>query len=86
MKVLLVSTNHDPELWIVPGGGVEPAEDMQEAAVREVLEEAGVKGTISACLGLFEVGDVVDGIFSENISEYKVVNEILVCMSVVETK
>lgn len=53
-EVLLVSTNNDPDLWIVPGGGVEPTEKVEEAAVREVLEEAGVKGTIEGCLGLFE--------------------------------
>lgn len=50
-----MSTNNDPDLWIVPGGGVEPTEKVEEAAVREVLEEAGVKGTIEGCLGLFEV-------------------------------
>ncbi|ESN91025.1 hypothetical protein HELRODRAFT_158069 [Helobdella robusta] len=53
-EILLVSANRDPELWIIPGGGIEPTEDIQVAALREVLEEAGVKGRLDRCLGVFE--------------------------------
>lgn len=55
LQVLLVSTSRDPELWIIPGGGIEPTEEVQMAALREVLEEAGVKGQLDRCLGVFEV-------------------------------
>jgi len=41
--------------WIVPGGGVEPDESHTVAAIREVVEEAGVRGKIDRCLGVFEV-------------------------------
>jgi len=53
-EVLLVSSRKDAEQWIVPGGGVEAEEEAEEAALREVREEAGVAGVISRCLGLFE--------------------------------
>lgn len=39
----------------MPGGGVEPNEDPANTAIREVLEEAGVVGTLGRCLGMFEV-------------------------------
>lgn len=39
----------------MPGGGVEPNELSEHTAVREVLEEAGVVGTLGRCLGMFEV-------------------------------
>ena len=31
-----------PEVWIPPGGGAEPGEDLEEAALREVREETSV--------------------------------------------
>lgn len=34
---------------------LEPEEEASEAAVREVLEEAGVRGQLGTCLGVFEV-------------------------------
>lgn len=54
-QVLLVTSSRRPELWIVPGGGVEPEEEPSATAVREVLEEAGVVGKLGRCLGMFEV-------------------------------
>lgn len=55
LQVLLVTSSRRPELWIVPGGGVEPDEETSVTAVREVLEEAGVVGELGRCLGVFEV-------------------------------
>lgn len=54
-QVLLVTSSRRPDNWIVPGGGVEPNEEAHCTAVREVLEEAGVVGTLGRCLGMFEV-------------------------------
>jgi len=51
---LLVSSSRTPEKWIVPGGGLEPNEDSFEAAAREVMEEAGVRGVLARPLGQFE--------------------------------
>ena len=53
--MLLVSGSKVPERWVVPGGGIEPSEDTCVAALREVQEEAGVKGTLGRLLGVFEV-------------------------------
>uniref|UniRef100_A0A669B731 diphosphoinositol-polyphosphate diphosphatase n=1 Tax=Oreochromis niloticus TaxID=8128 RepID=A0A669B731_ORENI len=54
-EVLLVSSSRHPDQWIVPGGGMEPDEEPCGAAVREVYEEAGVKGKLGRLLGIFEV-------------------------------
>ncbi|KAI5614906.1 diphosphoinositol polyphosphate phosphohydrolase 3-beta [Silurus asotus] len=54
LHVLLVSSSRHPDQWIVPGGGMEPEEEPCGAAVREVYEEAGVKGTLGRLLGVFE--------------------------------
>nr|XP_010947449.1 PREDICTED: diphosphoinositol polyphosphate phosphohydrolase 1 [Camelus bactrianus] len=53
-QVLLVSSSRHPDRWIVPGGGMEPEEEPSVAAVREVCEEAGVKGTLGRLVGIFE--------------------------------
>lgn len=50
-----MSSSKNSDQWIVPGGGVEPEESSTVAAVREVVEEAGVRGKIDRCVGIFEV-------------------------------
>jgi len=44
-KILLVSSNRKPE-WILPKGGWERDEAIEESAVRETFEEAGVLGVL----------------------------------------
>jgi 8-oxo-dGTP pyrophosphatase MutT (NUDIX family) len=41
---LLVTSRADVEEWIFPKGHPEPGESPVEAALRELLEEAGVRG------------------------------------------
>ena len=44
-KVMFVSSRKKPE-WIIPKGGWENDEAMEESAIREVFEEAGVLGVL----------------------------------------
>ncbi|XP_065323892.1 diphosphoinositol polyphosphate phosphohydrolase 1-like [Gordionus sp. m RMFG-2023] len=53
-EVLLVTSSRSPDHWVVPGGGLEPHEDPESAASREALEEAGIRGQLGRCLGVFE--------------------------------
>ncbi|XP_077495724.1 diphosphoinositol polyphosphate phosphohydrolase 1 Aps isoform X1 [Amblyomma americanum] len=53
-EILLVSSSSAPDRWIVPGGGLEPNEEPSAAAMREVMEEGGVRGRLGRCLGTFE--------------------------------
>ncbi|XP_031567829.1 diphosphoinositol polyphosphate phosphohydrolase 1-like [Actinia tenebrosa] len=53
-EVLLVSSSRHPDRWVVPAGGIEPGEDSRETAIREVQEEAGVKGNLGRFLGVFQ--------------------------------
>ncbi|XP_002738903.1 diphosphoinositol polyphosphate phosphohydrolase 1-like isoform X2 [Saccoglossus kowalevskii] len=53
-EILLVSSKKFGDRWLVPGGGLEPLEHPSVAAMREAVEEAGVKGSLGRCLGVFE--------------------------------
>ena len=62
----------DPDRWVVPGGGIEPTEDPVVAAIREVEEEAGVKGDLRRCLGVFEVSLILVHFLQTPYSQYPI--------------
>lgn len=53
-EYLLVTSNSNRERWVIPAGHIEVGETRQEAALREVLEEAGVTADPLADLGHFQ--------------------------------
>jgi 8-oxo-dGTP pyrophosphatase MutT (NUDIX family) len=48
-------------LWSLPKGHVEPGETEQEAAIREVSEETGIRGSVVGKLGTIDFWFVADG-------------------------
>lgn len=51
-QVLLVK-RRDMPVWVIPGGGIDPGESPEKAAIREALEESGFEVEITRKLGLF---------------------------------
>src|SRR3989442_5912388 len=52
LEYLLVRARKPPDAWVFPKGHIEEGETPERAAVREVLEEAGVRVAIVASLGV----------------------------------
>ena len=55
-RYLLVRAKNPPTAWVFPKGHVEEGERAEDAAIREVLEEAGVRASIVAPLDGLIVG------------------------------
>ncbi len=55
LRVLMVKRGNQPGagLWSMPGGYVDRGEVVEEAAVREVLEETGLQVKVERLVGLF---------------------------------
>ena len=64
-RLLLVRRAHEPDrgCWSIPGGRVEPGETSQEAVVREVFEETGVRVVVTGVAGYVERPSPDGGIY-----------------------
>ncbi len=53
-KVLLIHRT-DFDIWALPGGGIDHGESVEEAAVRETLEETGLNVSIEKLIGVYSI-------------------------------
>lgn len=69
-EVLLIHRHKNgEEYWVLPGGGVEDEETLEEALRREVMEETSLEMTSFVLIGEHEREDGAKHIFFEIISE-----------------
>jgi 8-oxo-dGTP pyrophosphatase MutT (NUDIX family) len=50
---VLLARHSEGDVWLLPGGAIEPAEMPSDAAVREMWEETGLLVTLTSLVGVF---------------------------------
>jgi 8-oxo-dGTP pyrophosphatase MutT (NUDIX family) len=56
---LLLCLHADKNIWVAPGGLIEPGEQPADAAVRETWEETGLLVELTAVLGVYGGPDLI---------------------------
>jgi 8-oxo-dGTP pyrophosphatase MutT (NUDIX family) len=56
---LLLCLHRDKEVWVTPGGLIEPGEQPADAAVRETWEETGLLVELTNILGVYGGRDLI---------------------------
>ena len=67
LLVLAIREAHGPTaqlegFWKLPGGAVDPREDISDAAIREVMEETGVKAEFVSLVAFRETHGALHGV------------------------
>jgi len=52
-RIVLIHRKHPPPGWAIPGGFIDAGERAQDAAVREAMEETGLRVTLTGLLGVY---------------------------------
>jgi ADP-ribose pyrophosphatase YjhB (NUDIX family) len=52
-RIALIRRKHPPPGWAIPGGFIDAGENARDAAVREALEETGLRVTLTDLLGVY---------------------------------
>jgi len=52
-RIVLIRRKYPPPGWALPGGFIDGGEKAQDAAVREALEETGLRVTLTGLLGVY---------------------------------
>ncbi|MEZ4710501.1 MAG: NUDIX domain-containing protein [Caldilineaceae bacterium] len=52
-QCILLTRREDNGRWCLPGGGLEPGEDVSEGCIREVWEETGLHVEITRLIGVY---------------------------------
>ena len=58
-KGLLLGKHADKDIWVTPGGLIEPGEHPADAAVRETWEETGLTVELTGVLGVYGGPDLI---------------------------
>ena len=52
-RIVLIRRKHPPPGWAIPGGFIDAGERAQDAAVREAMEETGLRVALTGLLGVY---------------------------------
>ena len=56
---ILLCLHSDKNIWVTPGGLIEPGEQPADAAVRETMEETGLRVKLTGILGVYGGEDLI---------------------------